>query len=254
VTKEKGDEAVACFKQAIRLKPDYAEAHCNLGLALLRMGQFRPAVEAFRHGHQFGTKQKGWRYPSAQWLRHAEQLVAFDERLPAILAGKDQPKDAAERLGLAEFCRTHRQRYAAAARFYEEAFAQQPALAARLAAYRYDAACVAALAGCGKGDRGHRLSEQQRSRWRQQALDWLRADLDAWRRMLVKGPGKVRPVVSKHMQGWPADSDFVGVRGLQALAKLPEAERVAWHKLWTDVADTLHRAAKPAPQKGSERK
>ena len=39
----------------------------------------------------------------------------------------------------------------AAARFYEEAFAAQPKLADDLgAAHRYNAACAAALAGCGQ--------------------------------------------------------------------------------------------------------
>jgi hypothetical protein len=41
------------------------------------------------------------------------------------------------------------------------------------------------------------------------------------------------------------------VRGPEALARLPEAERLAWQKLWADMADTLARAEgriPPPPQ------
>ena len=51
---------------------------------------------------------------------------------------------------------------------------------------------------------------------------------------------------------WLDDSDFAGVRGPKALAKLPEAERRPWQKLWEDVADTLARSrGKAAPGRKS---
>ena len=36
------------YRQAIRLKPDYAEAHSNLGNALRAMGQLDEAIAAYR--------------------------------------------------------------------------------------------------------------------------------------------------------------------------------------------------------------
>ena len=42
------DEALAHFKEALRLKPDVAEAHTNLGNALQRMGRLREAVAEYR--------------------------------------------------------------------------------------------------------------------------------------------------------------------------------------------------------------
>jgi tetratricopeptide (TPR) repeat protein len=42
------DEAVAHFKEALRLKPDLAEAHTNLGNALQRMGRLKEAVAEYR--------------------------------------------------------------------------------------------------------------------------------------------------------------------------------------------------------------
>jgi hypothetical protein len=44
------------------------------------------------------------------------------------------------------------------------------------------------------------------------------------------------------MRGWLWDTPFARVRGPEALAWLPAAERQAWQKLWVDVADTLARA------------
>jgi hypothetical protein len=50
-----------------------------------------------------------------------------------------------------------------------------------------------------------------------------------------------------NMRRWLADPAFDGVRGPEALARLPEAERQAWQVLWADVADTLGRAEGTTP-------
>ena len=59
--------------------------------------------------------------------------MELDGKLPAILSGQEQPADADERLGLAVLCQNYKRDYAAAARFYEEAFAAKPGLADKLA-------------------------------------------------------------------------------------------------------------------------
>jgi hypothetical protein len=93
----------------------------------------------------------------------------------------------------------------------------------------------------------------ERSRLRRQALDWLRADLGAWRSLLAKDAGQNGPVAGRQLQHWQEDADLAGVRGPVALAKLPEAERGAWQQLWADVADTLGRAqGQAAPEKKTE--
>jgi Flp pilus assembly protein TadD len=244
------DEAVAEYREAIRLKPDYAKAHCNLGAVLVRQGHFRQAVEEHRRGHELGSRLPGWPYPSAQWVRQAEELARLDERLPDVLAGKDRPKDAAERLGFAEICQQHARRYAASARFYAEAFDAEPKLAGELDSHRYNAACSAALAGCGKGEDTANLDVAERARLRRQALDWLRAELTAWRGRLDKEKGKARPAAAQALAHWRQDDDLAGVRGEPALAALPEAERGPWRALWADVAALLGRTAPQTPQPG----
>jgi hypothetical protein len=72
-------------------------------------------------------------------------------------------------------------------------------------------------------------------------LDWLRAESKARRRLLEQGPENAW-VVAHDLQDWLEAPHFAGVRGPEALARMPEAERQAWKKMWADVADTRARA------------
>jgi serine/threonine-protein kinase len=120
------------------------------------------------------------------------------------------------------------------------------------AGHRYNAACAAALAGCAQGKDAAALESKEYARLRRQALDWLRADLEAWGGLLDKEPDKIRPILVQQLRHWLVDTDFAGVRGPQALAQLPEAERQPWQKLWDDVASLLARAqARTTPEKES---
>ena len=40
-------EAVACYHRALHLKPDYPEAHNNLGIALMELGRLDEALTSF---------------------------------------------------------------------------------------------------------------------------------------------------------------------------------------------------------------
>jgi eukaryotic-like serine/threonine-protein kinase len=58
--------------------------------------------------------------------------------------------------------------------------AATPQLAEDLrAGRRFNAACAAALAGCGRGDDGARLTEPELTALREQAREWLQLDLTA---------------------------------------------------------------------------
>jgi tetratricopeptide (TPR) repeat protein len=241
------DEAIAEFHEALRLKGDYAEAHCNLGHVLRDKGLFAEALKCLRRGHELGSKDPRWPYPSLQWVKQCDQMVELEARLPAVLTGEVKPRDVGERLTLAWMCQLPcKALYAAAARFFGEAFADDPKLAEDVrAAHRYNAACAAALAGCGQGQDAGRLSGKERAGLRRQALDWLRADLQAWQSLLEKGPHTNCPVVVRQLAHWLEDTDFNGVRGEKALAGLPEAERADWQKLWQEVEALRQQAAGP---------
>jgi tetratricopeptide (TPR) repeat protein len=239
-------EAVAACHKAIALKPDDAKAHCNLGLALRDQGEFADAVASLKQGHDLGSRRPAWPYPSAAWVHQAERLLQLDSRLPKILRGESQPTNPPERVELAALCQQpYKQLYAAAARFYRDALAAEPKLAAdpRLP-HRYNAACAAALAGCGQGRDADRLDAAERARWREQARAWLRADLTAWAKLIDDGTAP-SALVQQQMRHWQTDADLAGVREKDALAKLPEAERQQWQQLWADVDTLLVRAAAP---------
>jgi serine/threonine protein kinase/Flp pilus assembly protein TadD len=249
------DGAIAENRAAIRLKQDFSEAHCNLGQYLMEQGQFAEALSHLRRGHELGSKDPRWPYPSRQWIEECELFVKLDGKLPHVLSGQVQPADAAECLALAQLCRQPcKSLYRAAVRFYADAFAHQRELAEDLQTQvRYNAACAAALAGCGQGKDGARLAEKERAHLRHQALAWLQADLTAYRRLLEKEPDRAGALVRNRMKDWQQDTDFAGVRGPKALARLPEAERPTWRHLWHDVADMLNRSqGEPTTQKKFE--
>jgi serine/threonine protein kinase/Flp pilus assembly protein TadD len=231
--------AIAAYQRAIDLDPEHAQAHCNLGWNLRLQGKFAESLRAYQRGHELGSKQKGWRNPSDQWLRTAERIVELDRKLPAIVNGRKQPENAAERTEYALIC-GYKGQYAAGARLYEQAFASQPGLADDLRReHRYNAASLAVRAGTGQGEDAGSLKESQRAELRRQALDWLHADLAAWAKLLQTGQPKDRSLVQRKLQHWQRDPDLAALRDETAVAKLPESEQPAWRQLWADVAATL---------------
>ena len=66
-------EAIAAYREAIRINPDYAWAHIGLGQALRSQGDYAGSLAMYRRGHELGSKQKDWRSPSARWVAEAER-------------------------------------------------------------------------------------------------------------------------------------------------------------------------------------
>jgi serine/threonine protein kinase/Flp pilus assembly protein TadD len=237
------DEAAAAFRRAIALKPDYAEAHCNLGGILRQRGEFARALPPLTRGHDLGSRRPDWPYPSARWVKECQRLVELDGRLPAVLRGVVQPGNAAERNEYAQLC-YYRKLYVGSARLRADAFRADPKPADDLnAGYRYDAACAAALGGCGQGADAGQVDEAGRTRWRKQALKWLRADLTAYGKLLERGEPKDRRLVRQRLRHWRRDQDLAGLRDPPALARLPADERQTCERLWAEVRALLTRAA-----------
>jgi tetratricopeptide (TPR) repeat protein len=287
--KKQLDGAIQEYGAAIRFKADYAEAHCGLGLALWRKGQLDQAVAQLRKAinlkpdlveahnilgallcdakHDYDGAIVAFREALRLQKNNAaahrnlaialskKRLLALETKLPQVLQGKAQPADAVEQVSLAWICQQpSKALYAASARFYRQAFADKGTLAADLkAGHRYNAACAAALAGCGHGKDADKLDAKERAGLRKQALDWLRADLKALGREMDDSAEKAGPEIAQQMQLWLRDIDFVGVRGAQALGRLPEAERGDWQKLWEEVEALQQRAAISTPPASATR-
>src|SRR5262249_30543305 len=161
--------------------------------------------------------------------KDAKRLVVLEKKLTAVLEGDARPASNEERLQLANRVAWPKKLYAAAARLFAEALAEQPELGHDLRkGVRYVAASAAALAGCGQGEDAPRPDEKERSRLRQQARDWLKADLALLDEQAARGDPEMRERVKKRMRQWQTDSDLIGVRDAEGLARLPEEERKEW--------------------------
>jgi hypothetical protein len=232
------------YREALRLKPEYPEAHCNLGGILQKQGRFREALEEARRGHELGSRDPHWPYPSAAWVEGCRRLVECDPLLPAVLAGVAEPADADAALAFVRVCQFTK-RFAAAARLSATAMDAAPEMTNDPRnAIRYNAACCAALAGCGKGADAP-AGDAERARLRSQALTWLRADLTAWAKLAVGGDPQAAEAVRRSLSHWREDADLSGVRDADALEMLPAAERAEWRNLWADVDALLQKAAPP---------
>jgi serine/threonine protein kinase/tetratricopeptide (TPR) repeat protein len=243
----KGDVkgAIASYQQAVALDANLAEVHCRLGKLLMGEDQLPAALEELKIGHKLGSQRPDWPHPSSQWVQDCQLLLTLDKKWTAIQQDQAEPSGPSERLALAELCQQYKKQYVAAAKFYAEAFAAAPNLATDLTkARRYHASCAAALAAVGQGKDAAALDAPARSRLRLQALRWLNADLELWRKQAaVDQPAAVLAVIN-NLSHWQNDPDLAGVRGEKALSVLPEDERKQWQNFWGEVDLLLEQAKK----------
>ncbi|MGO9470464.1 MAG: tetratricopeptide repeat protein, partial [Isosphaeraceae bacterium] len=243
----KVEEGIAEFRAAIRLEPDDVQAHNHLGVTLRSRGEFTEAIAELRKARDLAKTDAALARQIEQDLIATEQQALIAARLPTVLSGKRKPADAAESLGFARLC-YDRKLHGASARMWTDAFQAEPKLAGDMqAGNRYNAACAAALAGSGQGKDNPPLDAPSKARWRRQAIDWLKADLAAWSKMLEKGPPAARESISETLKHWKADADLAGLRDAALLAKLNEDEQKACRALWADVDALLKKAPDGKP-------
>ena len=80
-------------------------------------------------------------------------------------------------------------------------------------------------------------------------MDWLKADVAAWSKILDTGPLQARQAIAQTLQHWKADTDLAGIRDPAALAKLPPDEQKALSTLWPEVDALLKKAQSGVPAK-----
>ncbi len=229
------DESIAESREALRLLPRFPEAQLSLGLALRSRGELDASVAELRRARDLAKSGTDLAGRIDRVLARTERDAALAARLPAVLSGATKPADAAATVEFARLCNL-KGFQAAAARLWVEAFRAEPRLAVNpQLPHRYDAACAAALAGCGRGKDDPPPDAAARARWRRQALDWLEADLAAWSSLLETAPPRSRPAVLRRFQHWKADPDLAVLREPGGLADLPADERDACRALWARV-------------------
>jgi eukaryotic-like serine/threonine-protein kinase len=220
-----------------------AMALCKLGREAEAKNTLAAAIESDDWRRERAVGQDGW---ICHILRREAEAMIFPN-LPAFLDGKYQPRDYDERiafLGVCEFTN----RTEAAAQLYAEAFAADPAFAndvdrsrrLKKPSHRLKAARMAALAACGRGTDAATLSESRRKHWREQARQWLRADLAAWAKLLDTKP-ESGEIARATLSAWQSGADLANLREPAALSKFDDAERKDCLALWNEVALLLKR-------------
>lgn len=221
---KKGDVegAIAAHRKALQIEPHYAIAHKNLGVALGQKGDLEGAIAADRKAMEFFPEGHPQRPSALRQLRFHERLLSLEKDLPAIVSGMEKPSSPAENLDYARLCLL-KKLPVAAVRLYADAFAAEPKLAEDpRTGHRFAAARGAVLAASGTGEDAAKLEQPERMRHRQQALDWLRADIQAWTQLLETASPQVRQTMRSTLQHWQRDVQLASVRDAEALAQLTE--------------------------------
>jgi serine/threonine-protein kinase len=235
------DEAIREFRTATDINPKLVLAHGALGETLLQVGRFTEARQSLRRCLDQLQRDDPLHALVTRELDQCEQLLALDQKLAAILEDKAKPANDADLLVVAQFCQQpYKKHFATSCRFYSEAFDHDAKLADDMQKqHRYNAACAAALAGCGHGKDADSLDDKDRPRLRKQALDWLRADLALWTKQAESRKAEDRAMVVQILKHWQEDADLAGIRDKAAVEKLSDDEQVTCRKLWADVEAVL---------------
>ena len=216
---------------------------------LQEQGDFATSLASLKKGHELGSRRAPTgRHPPPGWVDETEQLAILDNKLQKFLRDEILPERAGECVALAKLCQKYKKLYkCSAVRFTGKLSPLTSAFADDMETrHRYNAACAPpSLAGRGQGKDAAHLKAEEYARLRGQSLAWLRADLAAWRLEFNKNTERASAEIRNGMRYWQQDPDFNGVRGAEALAKLPEAERQEWQALWQEVEELARRAGAP---------
>ncbi len=215
------EAGIPALREAIRLDPRMVDAHRTLAWILQEQGRYLEGLESARRTRALLSEKGSLPADQQQRLDVYERRAALEERLPRIVQGEDAPRDALERIELADIC-MKKGRVDDAVRLFERTLGESPAWIDR-----YNAACVAAFAA-GKGG-------EQSARYRSLALGWLRSALSA-----LEATGDAE--AAQRLRNWKSDEYLASVR--DRLEDLPEAERGEWKKLWADVDALLAQATR----------
>ena len=93
------EEATALFREAVRLKPDFAEAHNNLGLALQEQGQLAAAVAQYQQALRLKPNYVNAHYNLGNALKAQGQLAAAVAQYQEAVRLKPDYAEAHNNLG-----------------------------------------------------------------------------------------------------------------------------------------------------------
>ncbi len=239
------------YRRAVQTDPQFPVAHECLADLLEKRGDLAGAEAEYRKMVELFPKSP----VNAANLARIQKLIPLLPRLDDVAAGRVEPASPPEALGFAALCyQPLRRQYATSARLCARAFELDPKIAATASfvmygnTHRWDAACYAALAGCGQGSDAP-ADPSARAELRKQALNWVRADLAMRAGQAASANPRDRGLAAWLLAAWLRDSDLDGVRPGPGRIDQPSDERTAWDAFWADVRVALEQARKPPAAK-----
>jgi serine/threonine-protein kinase len=224
-------EARAEFARVVQSRPDNINFRLNSGSALEALGLFDQASEEFRTALKLSPGLD----EAARGFSRCEMMRRLASNIDAVLADPHTGASPLERAHLGSICRMNG-RFADAVRFYTDAFAAAPSLTEDPSnGFRYQAACAAALAGRETGLTPEAGGASQRASYRQQARQWLSADVQLLRVQVERQ--SAREHLRNILLRWQADPALAGIREASLLRALPEDERKQCVDLWSRVKE-----------------
>jgi serine/threonine-protein kinase len=230
------DEATDHFKEALRIDPNaFAGVHTNLGTVLFTLGRVDDAMSEYQEALRF-QPNSALTYANlgvalASKGRLDEAIRSFEESIRLEPGASAFPH---WRLGIAL---QEKGRLDEAIGHFQQGAQLDPNSGtggSDLFNCLFASACAAVQPSTGKDPR--RLDEKERAVLRRQAMERLRAGLELRTRLLKDGK---EAAWDCSLFPWLTDPALAAVRDREALAKLPDAERGQWQRLWADVAALL---------------
>jgi hypothetical protein len=86
-------------------------------------------------------------------------------------------------------------------------------------------------------------TDEERARFRKQAVEWLEAELQDYAKLLDGKKPQDICSVRKRLRNWQNEPDLAGLRDSVALSRLPDDECQACKRLWHEVDTLLGRTA-----------
>jgi Flp pilus assembly protein TadD len=228
-------EAVPVLRKAVDLRPDDGETHFTLGAALERMRDHRAALPVYRRASELGWTE------AAGAVRACELRLALEARLPGILAGSDDARDAVELLALAYLCQ-ERGQWPQAAVFWTRVLDGGAAPPSNWLNHpHFSGALVAARLGFGGPEDPGLPSDPAAAQWRERARVWLQTELEITAGLLAKATPLERVHLGRFIDEWRGTGLLAGMREAQRLALLPDVERAALAALWRSLDELRDR-------------
>ena len=231
------DDAVACYRAALALRPTASPVHSALGDVLLALKRVQAAMGEFQEAIRLDPGNLLARFNLGGVLSAQGRLDEAVSCFREVIRLRPDPKTTAVAHNNIGVILRNQGRLEEAFKEMQEAVRIDPNLIVareNLGKDLYAAACATVLAGAGQSADNEAAGEQERAGQRRRALDWLRADIELTKRIQKDGkaPGWSLTV-------WQTDPALASVREPAELAKLPNAEREQWQRLWTDVAAAI---------------